>query len=44
MLFVTTLDRKDYIQKCVSILNTSQFQKPDNDPTKADITKNKKQF
>ena len=32
---VTTLDCKDYIQKCVSILNTSQFQKLDTDPTKS---------
>ena len=26
---VTTLDLKDFIQKCVSILNTSHFQKLD---------------
>ena len=32
---VTTLDRKDYIQKCVSILNTSQFWKLETDPTKS---------
>ena len=30
---VTILDRKDYIQKCVSILNTSQFRKLGTDPT-----------
>ena len=29
---VTILDRKDYIQKCVSILNTSQFRKLGTDP------------
>ena len=29
---VTILVRKDYIQKCVSMLNTSQFQKLDTDP------------
>ena len=28
----TILDRKDYIQKCVSILNTSQFRKLGTDP------------
>ena len=28
-------NRKDYIQKCVSILNTSQFRKLDTDPTKS---------
>ena len=32
---VTIFDRKDYIQKCVSILNTSQFRKLDTDPTKS---------
>ena len=32
---VIILDRKNYIQKCVSILNTSQFRKLDNDPTKS---------
>ena len=32
---VTTLDCKDYIQKCMSILNTNQFQKLDTDPTKS---------
>ena len=29
------LDRKDYIQKCASILNTSQFRKLNTDPTKS---------
>ena len=32
---VTILDRKDYIQKCVSILNAVQFLKLDTDPTKS---------
>ena len=32
---VIILDRKNYIQKCVSILNTSQFRKLDTDPTKS---------
>ena len=32
---VIILDRKSYIQKCVSILNTSQFRKLDTDPTKS---------
>ena len=32
---LTILHRKDYIQKCVSILNTRQFQKLDNNPTKS---------
>ena len=31
---VTILDRKDYIQKCVSILKTSQFRKLGTGPTK----------
>ena len=31
---VTILDRKDYIEKCVLILNTSQFRKLNTDPTK----------
>ena len=30
---VTILNRKDYVQKCVSILNTNQFRKLDTDPT-----------
>ena len=32
---VTKLNRKDYIQKCVSILNTSQFRELDTDHTKS---------
>ena len=32
---VTILDRKDYIYKCMGILNTSQFRKLDIDPTKS---------
>ena len=32
---VTILDRKSYSQKCVSILNTSQFRKLDNDPSES---------
>ena len=32
---VTILDHKDYIKKCVSMLNTSQFQKLDTAPTKS---------
>ena len=32
---LTILYRKDYIQKCVSILNTRQFEKLDNTPTKS---------
>ena len=32
---VTILDRKSYTQKCVSILNTSQFRKLDNDPNES---------
>ena len=32
---VTILDRKDYIQKCVSILNTSQLRKLTTDATKS---------
>ena len=32
---VTILDRKDYIQKCVSILNSIQFLKLDTAPTKS---------
>ena len=32
---VTILDRKDYTQKCASILNTSQFTKLNSDPTKS---------
>ena len=36
---VTLLDRKDYIQKCVSILNAIQFLKLDTDPTKSSESK-----
>ena len=36
---LTILNRKHYIQKCVSILNTSQFRKLDIDPTKSFETK-----
>ena len=32
---VKILDRKEYIQKCVSILNVIQFLKLDTDPTKS---------
>ena len=32
---VTISDRKEYIQKCVSILNVIQFLKLDTDPTKS---------
>ena len=31
---VTILDRKDYIEKCMSILDTKQFRKLSKDPTK----------
>ena len=46
---VTILDPKNYIKKCVSILDTSQFRKLDNDPNEsyemsptANTTKNNK--
>ena len=31
---VTILDRKDYIEKCLNILDTTQFHKLSKDPTK----------
>ena len=33
-LGVTNLDRKDYIEKCLNILDTKQFRKLSKDPTK----------